>query len=179
MLREVRRSDSESLFPQLSTDEVTRFLIPPPPSIEGFDRFIGWALDQRVAGLGATFAITVKGCAEAIGLIQIRNLPVGSRTAEWGFAIGSSFWGTGIFEDAARLALAFAFDRMEVHRLEARTAVSNGRGNGVLVKLGAVLEGTLRGSFIQDGHHVDQAIYSILVSDWRPVQRLALTGLVH
>jgi RimJ/RimL family protein N-acetyltransferase len=178
VLREVTPADAASLVPLLTTDEVTRFLIPPPPTIEGFTRFINWTLEQRAAGGGATFAITA-GDASAIGLVQIRGLAPGNTIAEWGFAIGSPFWGSGIFQDAARLALAFAFDTLGVHRLEARTAVSNGRGNGALLKLGAVLEGTLRSSFVSDGQYVDQAIYSILASEWVPGRRRAATAFLH
>jgi RimJ/RimL family protein N-acetyltransferase len=53
-----------------------------------------------------------------------------------------------------------------VHRLEARAAVQNGRGNGALRKLGAVHEGILRRSFLCNGEYLDQALWSILADDW-------------
>jgi len=65
-------------------------------------------------------------------------------TAEWGFVVGGPLWGTGLFVQRARLMLDFAFDELHVHRLEARAAVDNGRGKGVLAKLGVTREGTLR-----------------------------------
>jgi len=67
--------------------------------------------------------------------------------AEWGFALGSAFWGTGVFEEAAALVLSFAFEHLGVHRLEARAVVRNGRGTRALQKMGAVQEGVLRRSF--------------------------------
>jgi RimJ/RimL family protein N-acetyltransferase len=167
VLREVRGSDSQSLLALLTCDEVTRYLVPPPPTIQGFDNFIGWALRQRAAGTAATFAVTLKELDEPLGLFQIRGLQWQSRCAEWGFAIGRRYWGTGIFDDAAALVLAFAFDTLGVRRLEARTAVANARGNGALRKVGAVLEGTLRGAFARDGEYADQALYSLLDTDWR------------
>jgi hypothetical protein len=42
-LRELRLSDSASLLAFLATEEVSRFLSPPPTSIAGFERFIEWA----------------------------------------------------------------------------------------------------------------------------------------
>jgi RimJ/RimL family protein N-acetyltransferase len=54
-----------------------------------------------------------------------------------------------------------------VHRLEARTAVRNGRGNGALLKVGAVQECVLRKAFQRDGCYMDQLLYSILEEDWR------------
>ena len=65
--------------------------------------------------------------------------------------MGSEFWGTGMFAEGARLVLDFAFDVIGVHRLEARAAVANGRGNGALRKIGAVQEGLLRRSFLRNG----------------------------
>ena len=63
--------------------------------------------------------------------------------------------------------LEFAFDTLGVHRLEARAAVQNGRGNGALQKLGAVQEGVLRKSFLRNGEYLDQALYAIVEDDWR------------
>ena len=87
----------------------------------------------------------------AIGLFQVRQLEPDFATAEWGFALGSAFWGTGMFMDGARMVVDFAFETLGVRRLEARAAVANGRGNGALRKLGAVQEGVLRRSFLKNG----------------------------
>ena len=54
-----------------------------------------------------------------------------------------------------------------VHRLEARAAVQNGRGNGALRKVGALQEGILRKSFLRNGEHLDQVLWTILADDWR------------
>src|SRR5206468_10550492 len=47
VLRELRSSDATSLFALLTTEEVSRFISPPPTSVEGFERFIVWANRQR------------------------------------------------------------------------------------------------------------------------------------
>ena len=167
VLRDLRASDAASLFALLTTEEVSRFISPPPTTVEGFERFIAWTLRQRLAGTYACFAVTLRGFDTAIGIFQIRELQPGFGTAEWGFAIGSPFWGTGVFEDGAELVLDFAFDIIGVHRLEARAAVPNGRGNGALQKIGAVQECVLRKSFQRNGQYLDQVLYAILDSDRR------------
>jgi ribosomal-protein-alanine N-acetyltransferase len=103
-------------------------------------------------------------------------------TAEWGFAIGSDFWGTGVFSDSAELVLEFAFETLGVHRLEARAAIQNGRGNSALTKVGGVREAILRKSLVLNGQHLDQALYSIVDEDWRASQsaaRITPTVRVH
>jgi len=176
VLRELRASDAASLFALLTTEEVSRFISPPPTSVEGFERFIAWTLRQRTAGTYACFAVTLRGFDTAIGIFQIRQLEPGFGTAEWGFAMGSQFWGTGVFQEGAELVLDFAFDTIGVHRLEARAAVLNGRGNGALQKLGAVQECVLRKSFRRNGQYLDQVLYAILDSDRR---ELAASVRVH
>jgi RimJ/RimL family protein N-acetyltransferase len=166
-LRELRASDAASLFAMLTTEEVSRFISPPPTTVEGFERFIAWTLRQRSAGTYACFAVTLKGSDIAIGIFQLREVDPGFGTAEWGFAIGSPFWGTGVFQDGAEQMVTFAFETVGVHRLEARAAVKNGRGNGALRKIGATQEGLLRKSFRKDGEYLDQMLWTILDEDWK------------
>jgi ribosomal-protein-alanine N-acetyltransferase len=167
VLRELRTNDAASLFAMLTSEEVARFISPPPTTVEGFERFIAWTLRQRTAGTYACFAVTIQGFDTAIGIFQVRETEPGFGTAEWGFAIGSPFWGTGVFQEGAELVLGFVFDTLGVHRLEARAAVVNGRGNGALLKVGAVQEGVLRKSFLRNGQYLDQVLYAIVEDDWR------------
>src|SRR5436190_1605617 len=159
-LRELRLSDATALLTMLSTEEVARFISPPPTTVEGFERFIAWTHRERAAGNYACFAVVARGMETAIGIFQVRQLEPGFGTAEWGFALGSAIWGTGAFMDGARLVVDFAFETIKTHRLEARAAILNGRGNGALRKIGAMQEGILRKSFLR----------TILDEDWR-VQR--------
>jgi len=166
-LRELRTSDAPALLALLGEPEVARFISPPPTTVEGFERFIAWARQERGAGRYICFAVVPQGMDTAVGIFQIRQLDGQFGTAEWGFALGRSLWGTGVFRAAARLTVDFAFDTLGVHRLEARAAVSNGRGNGALAKIGAVREGVLRRSFLRHGQYHDQALWSIVRDDWR------------
>jgi ribosomal-protein-alanine N-acetyltransferase len=169
-LRELRASDAPSLFALLTSEEVSRFISPPPSTVDGFERFIAWTHRQRTAGTYACFAITLTGNDTAIGIFQVRETEPGFGTAEWGFALGSAFWGTGLFAEGAELVLGFVFETLGVHRLEARAAMRNGRGNGALRKVGAVHEGILRKSFLRNGEYLDQALYAIIDDDWRARQ---------
>ena len=166
-LRELQRSDAPSLLEMLTTHEVARFISPPPTSVEGFEQFIDWTHRERAAGRYICFGIVPAGLEQAVGIIQVRTLAPGFDIAEWGFAIGSSFWGTGVFQEAAKQVLAFVFMDVGVHRLEARAALRNGRGNGALQKLGATREAVLRRSFLRDGVYHDQVIWSLCQDDWR------------
>jgi RimJ/RimL family protein N-acetyltransferase len=178
-LRDLEITDAPSLFAMLTSEEVSRFISPPPTTVEGFERFITWAREEREAGRYACFAVVPHGMTTAIGLFQVRQLEPGFVTAEWGFAIGSNFWGTGIFMDAAPMVVNFAIETLAVRRLEARAAVANGRGNGALRKLGAVQEGVLRRSFYRNGQHLDQMLWSILSEEWQQAKAVWGHGVIH
>ncbi len=177
-LRDLRLSDAPSLLTMLATEEVARFISPPPTTVEGFERFIAWAHRERAAGNYICFAIVLDGTDTAVGLFQVRQLEPGWGTAEWGFALGSAYWGSGAFIDGARLVVDFSFGTVGVHRLEARAAVQNGRGNGALRKVGAVQEGVLRKSFLRNGEYLDQVLWTIVDEDWRQA-RAVVTVKVH
>jgi RimJ/RimL family protein N-acetyltransferase len=170
-LRELRLSDASSLLTLLTTEEVSRFISPPPSTIDGFERFILWTHRERAAGKYACFGVVPEGRDVAVGIFQVRRLEPNFATAEWGFAIGSNFWGTGLFVEGARRVADFAFDTLGVHRLEARAAVLNGRGNGALQKLGASRECVLRESFLREGEYLDQVLWTIVADDWRSKHR--------
>jgi RimJ/RimL family protein N-acetyltransferase len=165
-LRELRESDAQSLFVAMTNDEVTRFISPPPATVEGFEKFIAWTHRQRVAGQYVCFAIVPRGSETAVGLFQIRSLEPAFGSAEWGFAVASEFWGTGVFGDGARLAVSFAFATLGAHRLEARASLANSRGNEALRKLGASREGILRKSFLRHGELHDQALWTLFADGW-------------
>src|SRR5436190_19164971 len=109
-LRELRASDAPSLFALLTTEEVSRFISPPPSTVDGFEKFIAWTLRQRSVGSYACFAVTIDSTDTAIGIFQLRQLEPGFGTAEWGFALGSSYWGTGVFQEGAELLVNFAIE---------------------------------------------------------------------
>ena len=175
-LRELEKTDALSLLSMLSTEEVARFISPPPTTPEGFEKFIQWAKRERVKGQQFTFGMVPEGYDQAVGIVQVRSIAPGFSVAEWGFALGSPFWGTGLFLAGARMTLDFAFQHTAVNRLEARAVVQNSRGNGALRKLGAVQEGVLRGSLLKNGKYLDQIMWSIISQDW--FQAKAVWGAV-
>jgi ribosomal-protein-alanine N-acetyltransferase len=178
-LRELRAGDAIALFAAATSDEVTRFISPPPATVEGFEQFITWARRQRAAGQCASFAIVPRGSDVAIGLFHLRSLQPNFCSAEWGFLMASEFWGSGMFADSARLVADFAFGVLGVNRLEARAAVKNTRGNGALSKLGAVREVVLRKSFLRHGELLDQAMWTILADEWCAAREPAASAVIH
>ena len=166
-LREVRKSDAPALMAMLTSEEVAEFVSPLPHTVEGFEGFIAETHHERTRGNSFCYGVVPQGYEDAMGLFQVRQLEPGFGSAEWGFAIGSPFWGSGVFVEGAKAVIDFSFGVVGVQRLEARSIASNGRGNAALRKVGALQEGMLRRSFQRNGRYFDQILWSILKDDWR------------
>jgi RimJ/RimL family protein N-acetyltransferase len=179
-LRELQVADAPLLVPVLTDPEVMRFMSPPPATVERFAWFIEWSRREREAGRYLAFALVPHAQAAPVGVLQLRQLEPEFRTAEWGVAMAPQYWGAGLFLDAARLLLDFAFTDLGVHRLEARAALANSRSQAAMRKLGAVQEGVLRRSLTTaDGQRLDQVLWSLLDEDWRQLTAQPDVLLVH
>jgi len=178
-LRELCSADAPSLVAAMTTPEVSRFISPPPATLDGFERFIAWAHRERAVGRYVCFAIVPNGSESAAGVLQLRSLDADFGSCEWGFALASEHWGTGMFTESASLFIDFAFTVVGAYRLEARAAVRNGRGNGALRKLGAVHECVMRRSFLRNGEYLDQTLWTLLAEDWMDSKAVWGSDVVH
>jgi RimJ/RimL family protein N-acetyltransferase len=174
-LRELSPRDADTLTSLFSDPEVGRYIPPPPATTSDFSRFIQWAHHQRESGTVLCFGVVPESSDAAVGILQLHELEVPFRTAEWGFVIGRPYWGTGLFEHSARPFLQFAFETVGVHRLEARAMANNARANAVLRRLGSSEEGHLRRSFLLGGEYHDDVLWAMLKSDWSAMHCVADT----
>jgi RimJ/RimL family protein N-acetyltransferase len=170
-LRSLCPADAGSLVSILGSSAVEAYISPGPASLDEARGFIDWAHRARQAGRYICYGIVPKGHTQPVGLFQIWPVEQSFRTAEWGFAIGHQYWGSGLFVESARLVADFAFDTLGAARIEGRAATENARGNAALRKLGAEPEGLLRRCFECTGGVVrDHILWALLDDDWRRVR---------
>ena len=175
-LRELQLSDAPWLLSLLSTEEVSKFISPPPTTVEGFEAFVKWSHKKRAAGSYVCFGIVPAGFDHAVGIFQIQCKP--GELPEWGFAMGSSFWGTGLFVEGAEAVLDFAFGGMGLQMLGARAATENLRGNAALQKLGAVRQGVIPNGLVLGERAYDQYYWTIQ-ADNRPRKKIVWDLSTH
>jgi RimJ/RimL family protein N-acetyltransferase len=167
MLREPVVADALALLTALPEGGLQEIVADPPSaSVIGLETFIERVQRQRRAGTLACWAVVPSEGDVPVGLIGLRALDHAATLVEGVAVLADEFRGTALFQSAARLALAFAFDRMGVHRIEFRVDVQNGRANGALRKLGALQEGVLRRARISERDAHDQVLWAMLSSDW-------------
>jgi RimJ/RimL family protein N-acetyltransferase len=171
LLRQLHRHDALWLLRHVNRSPVLQYIAQCPSTVDGFERFIRWTHAERRRGCHACYGIVPCNSDHAVGIIQLWWTDRKLSTAEWGFAVGEAYWGTGVATRAARLFLDAVFVHEIfrppiVFRLEARAAVENARGNAFLRKLGATQEGTLRGGFRKGDRVSDYVMWSIFAPEW-------------
>ena len=101
-----------------------------------------------------------------IGNIMLIGVDVAHRRAELGIAIGDKeHWGRGYGTDAIRVILRFAFEVLNLRRVELITDIDNERGIRAYEKCGFVREGVLRAKRMRYGEPLDMLIMSVLRED--------------
>lgn len=112
-------------------------------------------------GNSLTLAITRTEDARLVGAVGL-SLYSSNRLAELGYWVGKPHWNHGYATEAATAVIQFAFENLEVNRIQARHIASNPASGRVMEKAGMTFEGILRQSIFRWGEFEDAAIYSIL-----------------
>lgn len=85
-----------------------------------------------------------------------------------GYCFDVAAWGHGYATEATCELLRWAFDAMDLNRVQAETDTRNAASARVLEKLGFVREGTLREDCIVNGEVSDSWVYGLIRREWRP-----------
>ena len=102
-----------------------------------------------------------------IGGVGLSNLRRGvSETASLGYWIGEPFAQRGYMTAALPLVLAFAFERLRLHRVEAACLPNNTPSRSLLVRASFRQEGYARQYLCIEGKWQDHLLFAILREDW-------------
>lgn len=106
-----------------------------------------------------------------IGIVQAKRS--GARSAELGVEIDSRYWNRGLATDAARMMMAYCFETLGLHRVEAWCCADNRGAARSLQKLGMRHEGRLRSNRQVQGVWTDSLLFGILEEEWSGIQEEA------
>src|SRR5258706_1087721 len=102
-----------------------------------------------------------------IGTCTLYQFHVASRRAEIGYALGRPYWGSGYMHEALQMLLRYAFETLNLNRLEAAIDPRNLASASVLERLGFVKEGLLQERWIVNEKVSDTALYGLLRREWQ------------
>ena len=101
-----------------------------------------------------------------IGSVGFPVIDWPNRIAHIGYWLDEDHLGTGTMTAAVSALTTYAFDALELNRVEIRCSVENHKSAAIPKRLGYKLEGTLRQSILIHGRYVDDHIFAMLSSDW-------------
>ncbi len=172
-LRPVQETDAPALFAFKSDLEVTRqYGQEPHQAVEetqGWIRRLRADYEQRAA---LFWAITLKGEDAVLGAGGFWNFDPGFHIAEIGYELHPAYQGQGIMAEALSAVLAFGFEDLDLHRIEANPLADNAASRNLLFKLGFTFEGNLRERVFFRGRFRDQYYFGLLKEEWRKIRQL-------
>jgi ribosomal-protein-serine acetyltransferase len=133
-------------------------------NLENAREFIRRAETASAEKKNQTFGIFSGG--KLIGVIGFVKFNWASRRTEIGYWIAKDYEGRGIVTKSCKELINYAFEKLDMNRIEIRCAMENTRSRAIPEKLNFKLEGVLRQSEWRHTRFYDMAIYGMLREEW-------------
>ena len=162
-LRAIEREDIPNFVRWFNDPELRRYIqMNEPMSKAGEER---WFEDRLSKKGDYIFGIEAQVGEEwvSIGNLGLHQVDWKNRCAVFGIILGEkAYWGKGLGTEAARTALRFAFDELNLHRVELEVYAFNPRAIRCYEKVGFRREGTRREALFREGKYHDVHTMAIL-----------------
>ncbi|MGW5002628.1 GNAT family N-acetyltransferase [Streptomyces hydrogenans] len=168
-LRPVADADADALFTLHSSAYVLRYWDSPPWTDRArADRFI--AMSRKIADDGSGARVVIERASDGafVGWVGLTEWDPVYRSASLGYVLGDAMWGHGYATEAAHALLRWAFDTLDLNRVQSETDTRNLASARVLEKVGFVREGTLREDCVVNGEVSDSWVFGLLRREWQP-----------
>ncbi len=133
-------------------------------SIDDTKEFITHTRKQFGENAGLVATMWYKG--EMAGTISLHNINLKLKSVEIGYWVGERFQGKGIVTKSCQALIDYAFNALQLERVEIRAAVGNIKSQAVPLRLGFKHEGTLRRILPTIRGLEDGCIYGLLKEEW-------------
>jgi ribosomal-protein-alanine N-acetyltransferase len=168
LLRSISEGDIDGLFAVFSDPQVMRYWSTPPLA----DKAAAAELQREIAesnqrGTMMKWGLALRENDSIIGTVTLFNLERSNGRAELGYAMSRAHWGFGYMQEALHKLLSYAFEDLELRRLEADVDPRNAASIRTLERLGFQREGFLRERWHVNGEIQDAYFYGLLKREWK------------
>jgi RimJ/RimL family protein N-acetyltransferase len=170
LLRPFEAADLDELYVIHADETVVRWLYNEPRTLDETREL----LERKIAGstLHAegewlSAAVTHRDTGELVGDVSLLWASETHRHGELGFIVHPRHQGHGYATESSRPILAFAFERLGLHRVAGRLEPRNAGSTRVLEKLGMRLEAHLVENEWVKGEWQSELVYAVLAREWR------------
>jgi [ribosomal protein S5]-alanine N-acetyltransferase len=170
LLREITDNDITDIVKQANNLNVSRYLerLPYPYDKSNGEWFINKCKKEREKVPRENYDLAIEFEGNLTGLIGLDDVNEFHGTGTLGYWLGEDYWRKGIMFEAGTEIIRFAFEDLDLRRIDVGAYTENNASNSLIKKLGFEYEGTRRqyGRTKSTGRIYDTNIYGLLKSDW-------------
>lgn len=168
VLRQLAGSDADALFQIFGDPDVMRYWSSPPlQSLEDARKLLENIDQGRTSSTLFQWGIELIETGRVIGTATLYGWDRAHARASIGYALRQDHWRRGFVTEAIRGLIRFAFDELQLHRLEADVDPNNEASVRSLERLGFLREGHQRERYWMLGAWQDSWMYGLLRHEWR------------
>lgn len=147
--------------------ELWKYSLQPADGLENLKSYIDFALRGRKEETAYPFIVFDKRTQQIAGSTRFYDFQKNHNTVQLGYTwYGKEFQGTGINKQCKMLMLLFAFETLELDRVEFRADAKNERSIAAMKSIGCTVEGILRNNCAAPNGRRDSIVLSILKDEW-------------
>ncbi len=170
LVRELKFSDVENLL-EISENEpeTWTYSLLNAHGRENLENYIKSALKARELKAEYPFIVFDKKTNKYAGSTRFYDINLSFKSLQLGYTwYGKDFRGTGLNKRCKFLLLQFAFEVLQVERVEFRADNNNARSIAAMKSIGCTVEGVLRSHMPNRNHNIrrDSIVLSILKTEW-------------
>lgn len=172
-IREINEKDIPNIVENVNDYEVTKNLlvVPHPYNEKDGEDWIKKCKEKALINPRKDYSmgIELKSENKMIGGITLNGADEFQGTARIGFWLGKKYWGKGIMSEAVQKMLEFAFNELNLRRIEWEVFAGNNASEHMAKKFGFKFEGTKRkgGRSKATGKIHDEKKYGLLKEEWQ------------
>ncbi|MEO5867039.1 MAG: GNAT family protein [Sphingomonas sp.] len=170
-LRPLDPTDRDALLAAMADGDLASLFYTIVPTPETIDPWFASTRNEQDVGRAMPFAV-LDAAGRVVGTTRFMRMVESYRRVEIGTTLyAKSVQRTGLNTEAKRLLLGHAFDVLDCQCVQIRTDWLNRRSRTAIERLGAKLDGVIRGHRIMpDGRVRDMVVYSIIAGEWPGVR---------
>lgn len=100
------------------------------------------------------------------GIVGYNEVDWQNKIAYIGYWLGEGFQGKGIMTRATKALVDYAFEQLNLNKVDIRAAERNKKSRSIPERLGFQQEGKIRAGELLYGKYVDHVIYGMLKNEW-------------
>lgn len=166
-LRKLTPRDAQDMFDYAHRADVTRYLTwSPHPDVCYSREYLEYLQGRYAGGMYYDWGVIDRSTGKMIGTCGFTSFNCTHDKAEIGYVLHPDYWGKGLAAEAVKKILDFGFEKLRLHRIEAKFMKENARSLRVMEKVGMTFEGYEREAMLIKGRYVTVGTCAILKDEW-------------